>query len=264
MEPGLLSLLPTEIFFLAFFLYGFEILRASLLRLLSYLANLVSAPFVIVFFVLSFLIQLVFIVIVCLRFIILLPFSILLPISFLCYFCLYFTLKWTISSLYLVFSLFLTLFSKFYVVRRPRFRQGAMSKCSQGCKRERESELCSTCRTLVDSSALLTGTWRLFTRPIEMHPHLKNYDLMISSRSCALCSLLQHSKLAIDDAASRSHWQDGSRGAVEAAGTIHMIKIWEEAHIREGPILRIQLVDNEPGYKALGLPLAVGEVKKRM
>jgi hypothetical protein len=70
MEPGLLLLLPTEIFFLAIFLYGFEILRASLLRLLSYLANLVSAPLVIVFFILSFLIQLIFIILVCLRFII--------------------------------------------------------------------------------------------------------------------------------------------------------------------------------------------------
>uniref|UniRef100_A0A8H7TPG6 Heterokaryon incompatibility domain-containing protein n=1 Tax=Bionectria ochroleuca TaxID=29856 RepID=A0A8H7TPG6_BIOOC len=49
---------------------------------------------------------------------------------------------------------------------------------------------------------------------------------------------------------------------MEAAGTIHMIKIWEEAHIREGPILRIQLVDNGSGYKALGRPLAVGEVNK--
>jgi hypothetical protein len=249
-QPAYLACLPAELFFLTVFVDASDFVLASLLHLISYILLPISA----IIYILGF-------VIVCARFIILLPLSIIVPLLFLIYFGLYILVSRFLLLSRLLLSALLFLFSKICIVRWPRFRLKPQvtpgPKCVDGCSRPLESKLCPTCESLVDASALLTGTWWLFTRPVEAHLHYTERDLKQSAESCALCYLLLDSKSGTSHAASSSASQYGSISNLEAAAERLTVKIWERRHVLVGPLLRIQLVGR--GFESR--PLAVGQVR---
>jgi hypothetical protein len=81
------------------------------------------------------------------------------------------------------------LWSRWLVIRPPRCRTPP-PVCEADCGSQRNT-LCETCASLVRSSALITGTWSIFTKPVETHVHYTQRGLLQSAKDCHLCSLLK-------------------------------------------------------------------------
>lgn len=248
-QPAYLFAVPFEIFYFHIITSVVGEAYASLFHLFSYILLLIRA----IVYILGFILASV-------RFLLFLPLLIMIPLLFWIYCGLYTLVSRFLGLSGLLFSALLALFSKICIVRWPRFRKPQStleSKCVDGCIRRFESKPCLMCDNLVDASALLTGTWWLFTKPVEVHLHHTELDLKQSAESCALCYLLLGSKFASSHIAPGSTSQYGSISNLEAATERLMVKIWEQRHVLAQPTLRIQLV----GRGIESRSLAVGQVK---
>jgi hypothetical protein len=106
------------------------------------------------------------------------------------------------------------LWSRWLVIRPPRCRTPAPI-CEADCGSQRNA-LCEACASLVRSSALITGTWSIFTKPVETHVHHTQRGLLQSAADCHLCSLL---KEAVDPMPA----SDGSTSHSEVRSSLNLV-----------------------------------------
>ncbi len=245
MNLGLLAILPAEIFFLPMAMHVSNTLYVSFMNLLWYLLFVISP---------AGWIYAIYVTLNLPRIIITLLFSSVLSFSFLTYyFCVFLVTVRVIHS----WRLFEGLLPSLFIIRWPRFRESSLSfGCIQGCRRVFESNLCAVCNALVDSSAVLTGTWWLFTKPTEMHLHYTDQELLESSKTCSLCYLLFNSRSSTTQNASSLNSNYVSTNDLESATDRSIVKIWKSSRVLEERTLCIQLI----GSQFESEPLIVGVV----
>lgn len=148
---------------------------------------------------------------------------------------------------------FLSLYSKAFIFRRPRYRQNILgSQCVDGCERR---SLCETCKRVIDSSPLLIGTAWGFTLPVERHPHHTAKGIKESAEKCHLCNLLLRSVESSGDSVDSERPSQYGSILLSDSNISLTMKVWETRYVFERPLLRIQLI----GGKFKSDPLIVEE-----
>ncbi|KAK0669853.1 heterokaryon incompatibility protein-domain-containing protein [Cercophora samala] len=136
-----------------------------------------------------------------------------------------------------------------YVVRWPRFRS-----------KERFSKvrLCERCRGVVDQSALLSGTWAVFTRAKERHLLCDKIQDMEDS-GCSLCEALLSQRLADEE-------ETGAPMIIRGYGTMNAR--FGERDVEAGGVqLKLEFVKNSLWSEhgpTLTVSLEAGETKKEL
>lgn len=82
----------------------------------------------------------------------------------------------------------LTVYELGFTMRPPRYRIHV--KCDPKCQTG-TAKRCTVCEDVIRTSALLTGTWWIFTRCVEVHKHHDVAGLLTSSDSCSLCRMIR-------------------------------------------------------------------------